>query len=129
MLSTVIMSSFTTLLHCSNKASFVQEPVEDAAAALGLNSRFPTPSSNPRGMQGSAAVPVLAALSQTTAALSAWGFAIEGCPAASNPWGLQETALPLLDISHPEGAVVAEVTYTPIEELLADVSTKSQDLS
>lgn len=40
----------------------------------------------------------------------------------SNPWGLQEAAMPLMEIGRSPGAAEADVTYTPVEELLANVS-------
>lgn len=102
----------------------LQDSDEGSGAAWLQHTRFPTPSSNPRGMQGSAALPLLEAPCFTRAASSGWGLEPRRVSATitSNPWGLQEAALPMLEISHPEGATEAEVTYTPVEELLADVS-------
>ena len=100
-----------------------QEPDEDCAAAWTHQARFPTPSSNPRGLQGSAVTPLLELLLPSPGTTAAPGpNPKQGSDAASNPWGLQEATLPLMEISHAHGAAEADVTYTPIEELLANVS-------
>lgn len=100
-----------------------QEPEEDCAGAWTHHARFPTPSSNPRGLQGSAATPCLELLLPSLGASSAQALNPRpGSAAMSNPWGLQETAMPLMEIGRSPGAAEAKVTYTPVEELLANVS-------
>ena len=78
-------------------------------------------------MQGSAAFPLLELSFPTLDATSAQAVTSNRVSVApSNPWGLQEVAMPLMEISHPEGATKASVTYSPVEDLSLDVSLASK---
>ena len=78
-------------------------------------------------MQGSAAFPLLELSFPTLSATSAQALTRDRVSfAPSNPWGLQEAVMPLMEISHPEGATEASVTYPPLEDLSYDVSSASK---
>ena len=89
---------FSTVLH--NLLPLLQESEELHADPKVQKARFPSPSSNPWGLQESEEVPTLAHPK----------FAAP----SSNPWGLQDFALPVMGITFaPTGKV--NVTYTPVE--------------
>lgn len=78
-------------------------------------------------MHGSAAFPLLELTFPTLGATSAQAVTRDRVSVApSNPWDLQEAAMPLMEISHPEGATEASVTYSPLEDLSPDVSLASK---
>jgi len=93
---------FSTVLH--NLLPLLQESEELHADPKVQKARFPSPSSNPWGLQESEE------LSISIPTLAHPKF---GAP-PSNPWGLQDVALPVMGITlAPTGK--ANVTYTPVE--------------
>jgi hypothetical protein len=93
---------FSTLIH--NLLPLLQESEDLHADPKVQKARFPSPSSNPWGLQESEEV----SISITT--LAHPKFAAP----PSNPWGLQDIALPVMGITFaPTGT--ANVTYTPVE--------------
>lgn len=93
---------FSTLIH--NLLPLLQESEDLHADPKVQKARFPSPSSNPWGLQESEEV----SISITT--LAHPKFAAP----PSNPWGLRDIALPVMGITFaPTGT--ANVTYTPVE--------------
>lgn len=93
---------FSTVLH--NLLPLLQESVELHADPKVQKARFPSPSSNPWGLQESEEV-----------SISIPTLIHPKFPAPpSNPWGLQDFALPVMGISFPPSGK-ANLTYTPVE--------------
>ncbi len=93
---------FFKVIH--NVLPLLQESEELHADPKVQKARFPSPSSNPWGLQESEE------LSISIPTLAHPKFAAP----FSNPWGLQDSALPVMGISFaPTGK--ANVTYTPVE--------------